>query len=322
VIQLTFDQENITEKTSEKLTARRLRDRRRYANNPKRRSQCIERANARMKKPEVVAKRKREYACKVLLFVSGLELKAIRSDLTDPKTRGTCRICGIYARRLRTGIKEFGAIQSTHLKQHRYLWNLKKRALLPQSFPLGVSEGELQIETLDAYIAYFGFTKSNSLISPTVKSKMRANYDRRGGDKLAARARAHQISPPNISNKGMKLSKEMRQKRSKYMNAKIREFLFGSRGGSAKILKNDSANRKTRPPKTGGKRGPNRSPVQEYAWYRVGRRVEEKIPIGSDSEEALIAARKTVSNDTRYPYDTVARYHKKYRQHVEASPSE
>jgi hypothetical protein len=68
------------------------------------------------------------------------------------------------------------------------------------------------------------------------------------------------------------------------------------------------SSRQPRKKKAPRKHGPDRKPADQTTWFSIGRRVEEKIPIGSQR-----AARRAVTEETRHEYDTVVSYHRKYR---------
>jgi hypothetical protein len=65
------------------------------------------------------------------------------------------------------------------------------------------------------------------------------------------------------------------------------------------------------PTATVQRRGRNKIPIDQSEWFKTGRLVEEKIKAPSD--EAMMAARRDVVKEKRYEYDTVVRYHRRYR---------
>jgi predicted transcriptional regulator len=62
------------------------------------------------------------------------------------------------------------------------------------------------------------------------------------------------------------------------------------------------------------KHGPDKQPAEQSVWFDIGRKVEELISKG----EALIDARRQIAG--RYEYETVVRYHRKYRGWLRNSP--
>jgi DNA polymerase III epsilon subunit-like protein len=62
------------------------------------------------------------------------------------------------------------------------------------------------------------------------------------------------------------------------------------------------------PPQTrAGKHGPEKTPVERLAWFSEGRKVEELVQSGKSVEDARQQVRG------KYEYDSIVRYHKKYR---------
>jgi endogenous inhibitor of DNA gyrase (YacG/DUF329 family) len=65
------------------------------------------------------------------------------------------------------------------------------------------------------------------------------------------------------------------------------------------------------------KRGPGRpaEPEHQKSYFRIGKQVETQIPKRLKGDKnAIVAARRLVSEKTRMPYDLIAQYHKTFRQ--------
>jgi hypothetical protein len=63
------------------------------------------------------------------------------------------------------------------------------------------------------------------------------------------------------------------------------------------------------------KHGPDKKPAEQSVWFEIGRKVEELI----SKSTALIDARRQIAG--KYEYDTVVRYHRKYRGWLRNSPT-
>jgi hypothetical protein len=63
-------------------------------------------------------------------------------------------------------------------------------------------------------------------------------------------------------------------------------------------------------------RGRKKGREEDRTYFRIGRAVEERIPLGlKDSRRAIIAARQTEADaNPQYEADVVAEYHKRYRR--------
>jgi hypothetical protein len=74
--------------------------------------------------------------------------------------------------------------------------------------------------------------------------------------------------------------------------------------------------KETLAPRPATKPGRHTQKDEEDSWFEVGREVEESIPVGLRlKRSAIVAARSNfLTSHPHYEYDTVGRYHQKYRR--------